>query len=628
MNSKVSDINETPSSTTDLKRELVDQLADLLPDAFTDGRFDLEKLKEYLSDDLLDDRERFGLFWPGKKRALIAAQEPTRATLKPNLESSVDWISSKNVFIEGDNLESLKILQKHYHGKVKMIYIDPPYNTGNDFIYPDNFKEGLSSYLEWTRQVNNEGKRLSTNSESEGRYHSNWLNMMYPRMKLAKNLLREDGVIFVSIGDAELANLLIMMREIFGEKNQLPIFTRVTKKSSNNGATFSPCTDYIVGFARNLEILSPFSVDLTPDQIKSFNKSDERGFYKEIGLFQAALKHGGSRYAIKCPDGQLVNTPRGLPWRWNEAKLQDGLANNLIVFKETPQSPLIDDETGERARWNVYTKLYLQDREEEGLLPKNFSDEFQNSLGTRDLTELGIPFDFPKPVKLVKFLLGIINDPDALVLDLFAGSGTTAQAVMEQNAADGGTRKYILIQLPEPTQETSDARAAGFNFISEVTLERIRKAGLKVQDSLGGSALDVGFRAYKLVDSNFPKWNFSSDVNPDDLKHQILLLGESSTPESQSDDLLTEILLKQGYSLTEKIATEKIGNLLIKSISDGILMAYLESSQKPTLNQFREILEKNPAKFICLEDVFAGDDELKTNVVQECKSRKIELWTA
>lgn len=628
MNSESTEIFETPNSTLDLKNELVHQLADLLPDAFADGKFDLEKLREYLSDDILDDRERFGLFWPGKKRALRAAQESTSATLKPNFVSSVNWETSKNIFIEGDNLEALKILQKHYHGKVKMIYIDPPYNTGNDFIYPDNYKEGLSSYLEWTKQINEEGKKLSSNSESEGRYHSNWLNMMYPRLKLARNLLREDGVIFISIGDAELANLSIMMREIFGEKNELPIFTRVTKKSSNNGATFSPCTDYIVGFARNLEILSPFSVDLTPDQIKSFNKSDEKGAYKEIGLFQAALKHGGSRYPIECPDGQLVNTPRGLPWRWNQAKLQDGLARNLIVFKQTPQSPLIDDMTGARARWNVYTKLYLQDREEDGLLPKNFSDEFQNSLGTRDLSELGIPFDFPKPVKLVKFLLGIINDPDALVLDLFAGSGTTAQAVLEQNAADGGERKFILTQLPEPTQESSDAFAAGYRSISKVTLERIRKAGEKVQDSLGGSVLDIGFRAYELVDSHFSKWNTASDIQPEELRQQVLQLGQASNSDSKSEELVTEILLKQGYSLSEDIRTLKVGELALKSISEGVLLAYLELTPKPTLNQFREILEMDPAKFIILEDVFAGDDELKTNLVQECKSRKIELWTA
>ncbi len=628
MKSESTEIFETPNSTLDLKNELVHQLADMLPDVFADGKFDLEKLREYLSDDFLDDRERFGLFWPGKKRALRAAQESTSATLKPNFVSSINWETSKNIFIEGDNLEALKILQKHYHGKVKMIYIDPPYNTGNDFIYPDNYKEGLSSYLEWTKQINEEGKKLSSNSESEGRYHSNWLNMMFPRLKLARNLLREDGVIFISIGDAELANLSIMMREIFGEKNELPIFTRVTKKSSNNGATFSPCTDYIVGFARNLEILSPFSVDLTPDQIKSFNKSDEKGAYKEIGLFQAALKHGGSRYPIECPDGQLVNTPRGLPWRWNQAKLQDGLARNLIVFKQTPQSPLIDDMTGARARWNVYTKLYLQDREEDGLLPKNFSDEFQNSLGTRDLSELGIPFDFPKPVKLVKFLLGIINDPDALVLDLFAGSGTTAQAVLEQNAADGGTRKFILTQLPEPTQESSDAFTAGYRTISEVTLERIRKAGEKVQDSLGGSVLDIGFRAYELVDSHFPKWNTSSDIQPEELRQQVLQLGQASNSDSKSEELVTEILLKQGYSLSEDIRTFKVGELALKSISEGVLLAYLELTPKPTLNQFREILEMDPAKFIILEDVFAGDDELKTNLVQECKSRKIELWTA
>ena len=248
------DIYVTPGGTPDLKTELATQLAELVPEAVADGKVDVEKLKELLEGDAGDDRERFGLFWPGKKRALRAAQEPTTATLKPDFENSKDWDTTKNVFIEGDNLEVLKILQKHYHGKIKMIYIDPPYNTGKDFIYPDNYREGLATYLEWTRQVNEEGKKISTNSESEGRYHSNWLNMMYPRLKLARNLLTQDGAIFISIDDSEVENLKRLGHEIFGENNFVATMIWAAGRK-NDSRLVSVSHEYILVYARSAEQL-------------------------------------------------------------------------------------------------------------------------------------------------------------------------------------------------------------------------------------------------------------------------------------------------------------------------------------------------------------------------------------
>lgn len=632
------EIYEIPSTTPNFQTELAAQLADLIPEAIADGKVDVEKLKELLNGDVADSSERFGLFWPGKKRALRAAQEPTTATLKPDFENSKDWDTTENVFIEGDNLEVLKILQKHYHAKIKLIYIDPPYNTGKDFVYPDNYKEGLGTYLEWTRQVNEEGKKVTTNAETEGRYHSNWLNMMYPRLKLARNLLTDDGVIFVSIGDQELANLQRVMFEVFGEANALPLFTRVTKKSSNNGTTFSPSTDYVVGFARNIDRLRPFSVPLTDEQVKSYNRSDERGAYKEIGLFQAALKHGGSRYAITAPDGQRVITPRDLPWRWSEAKLREGLAADQIVFKKTSSSPLLDADTGERAAWNVYTKLHLADREEAGLLPKNYSDELQNNLGTRDLRDLNLPFDFPKPVALVKFLASIINDPAATVLDLFGGSGTTAQAVMELNVEDGGTRRYILVQLPEPVDKGSDAASQGFRTIADIARTRVVRAGNRIADAatqqlqLEERSVDLGFRSYRLSDTNFAKWRLSSDVEEDVLQQHLLSLRDSATDDATADYLLTEILLKQGYSLTEAVAPAEIGGLEVRLVRDRdgdvAVLAYLNEHVKPTLEQLRAVVDESPTRIIVLEDAFHGDDELKTNLAQLAKSKGIELWTA
>jgi adenine-specific DNA-methyltransferase len=628
------DISEIPGASLNFRTELARQLGELVPEAIADGKVDVAKLKELLDDDYGDESERFGLFWPGKKRALRAAQEPTTATLKPMPSESKDWDTTQNVYIEGDNLEVLKILQKHYHNKIKMIYIDPPYNTGTDFIYPDNYVEGLQTYLEFTRQVDEQGNKLRSNAETEGRYHSNWLNMIYPRLKLARNLLTDDGVIFASIGDQELQNLLKLMSEIFGEANALPLFTRVTKKSSNNGSTFSPCTDYIVGFARAIDNLSPFSVPLTSDQVRSYNKVDERGAYKEIGLFQAALKHGGSRYPIEAPDGKMIITPRDLPWRWSKPKYDEALLRHQIIFKKTMQSPLLDIESGGRAEWNVYTKLYLKDREDAGLLPKNFSDDFQNNIGTRDLRDLGLPFDFPKPVSFIKFLASIINDKNAIVLDMFSGSGTAAHAIMMLNAEDGGSRRHIQIQLPEPTIEYSEARAAGFKTISQIGRKRIDLAGDKVKAELEAqlisreTPLDIGYRTYKLVDTNFPKWRVGSDVHASTLRQELLGLVKTGSGDSSSDDLLIELLLKQGYSLTEQITSINVDGLSVRSVGDSLLLAYLDTHVKPTLQQLRALAEIAPVRIVVLDDVFQGDDELKTNLLQICKSKDIELWTA
>jgi adenine-specific DNA-methyltransferase len=628
-------IQEVPSHTPDFKTELAEELARLAPEAIADGKVDVEKLRELLSDDAANDgRERFGLMWPGKSRALKAAQAQTTATLVPDREASKDWDTTQNVLIEGDNLEVLKILQKHYHGKIKMIYIDPPYNTGNDFIYPDNFKEGLKTYLEWTKQVSEGGKKLASNPESAGRYHSNWLSMMYPRLKLARNLLAEDGVVFVSIGDVELGNLLRLMSEIFGETQALPLFTRVTKKSSNNGSTFSPSTDYVVGFARDISQLSPFSVALTSDQVKSYNRTDEKGRYKEIGLFQAALKHGGSRYPITAPDGQNVITPRGLPWRWSEAKFGEGLEGGQIVFKQTKASPLLDADTGQGASWNIYTKLYLSDREGVGLLPRNFSEEFQNNLGTRDLRDLAIPFDFPKPVALAKFLASIIRDSDAVVLDFFAGSGTTAHAVMELNAEDGGRRRYIQVQLPEPVDSESEAGKNGYGTIAHLARERIRRAGERVEAKLADQLpnrlkpLDVGFRAYRLSDTSFGKWGETSDVEQVALEQRLAGLRGSAGDDATPEALLTELLLKQGYSLTENVTAKEIAGLKLWSVADGAMLAIMDEHVKPSLDQLRAVVEAGAVRLVVLEDIFAGDDQLKTNLVQHAKTHGVELWSA
>ena len=626
------ELNEVPRTTPDFATEAAAKLAELFPEIVADGKINLDALKTILDIDIEEGHERFGLTWPGKREAIRAAQTPTTATLMPDKQNSIDWDTTQNVFIEGDNLEVLKILQKHYFGEIKMIYIDPPYNTGNDFVYSDNYADSIGNYLEMTGQSDDRGK-LSTNSESDGRFHSNWLNMMYPRLRLARNLLDRDGVIFVSIGVEELGNLIAVMGEVFGDHNLLPIFTRVTKKSSNNGQTFSPSTDFVVAAARDISAVKPFSVPLTEEQIRSYNKSDNRGAYKEIGLYQAALKHGGSRYPIKAPDGQMIITPSG-PWRWNEERFLQGLTNDEIVFKRSDRSPLINAETGVSSGWNVYTKLHLRDREESGLLPKNYSDEFQNNIGSRELRELDIPFDFPKPAKFIEFLLFITGIREGIVLDAFAGSGTTSHAVMRLNAEDGGNRKCISVQLPEPASAGSVAQEARFQTIADITRERIRRAGRKVLEEeaikLDGRAdsLDVGFRAYKLVDTNFTKWKADSGLSKDELIGLFSHLADSADDHARPETLLTEVLLKLGFSLTEKIETIKVAGLNIFSVADGLVMAYLDEHTQPTLDQLRALVDEEPERLVILEDAFHGNDELKTNLVQECRTHNVDLWTA
>jgi adenine-specific DNA-methyltransferase len=645
-NDELQDIYVTPSGTPDFKTELAAQLSDLLPEVIADGKVDVEKLKELLGTDVRDDHERFGLFWAGKKRALRAAQEPTTATLKPDFENSKDWDATENVFIEGDNLEVLKLLQKHYHGKVKMIYIDPPYNTGKDFVYPDDYKEGLETYLEWTRQVNEEGKRVSTNSESEGRYHSNWLNMMYPRLKLARNLLTQDGVIFISIDDNEIDNLLRLCSEIFGEANVSTTFIRQKKKKpsflhSNVGSM----TEYVVCVTRNRDYTFPFSVDTTTAGKKY--PVNNAGNSLGVLTFPAGSVRFSERSAVYPPsdmsEGNIVT--RLLDevtvvdhanaeafrlegeWRYSQAKLDEIVsAGERITISKPPFRPNHVKAGGEVKKMH-------------NLLTPATYGVGTNEDGSAELDELmgGSYFDNPKPTSLIGTLAKAVTyqDPTAVVLDFFAGSGTTGHAIMALNATDGGARRWIQVQLPEPTPDGSTARKAGFTTISEISQRRLQLAGEQIRSSFASTmgdadALpDTGFRLFRLTDTNFSKWRVSSDADVTKLEQHLLDLRDSADDDATPDSLLTEVLLKQGYSLTEQISDVEIDGLSLKSVGEGLVLAYLDEHTKPKLQQLRGILDSpDLAKFIILEDALKGDDELKTNLVQEAKSRNIELWTA
>ena len=642
----IDDIHETPSTTPNFKTELAAQLAELVPEAISDGKVDVVKLQELLGSDTADTNERFGLFWPGKKRALRAAQEPTTATLKPDYENSKDWDTTKNIFIEGDNLEVLKILQKHYHGKIKLIYIDPPYNTGKDFVYPDNYKEGLDTYLEWTRQVNEEGKKLSSNSETEGRYHSNWLNMMYPRLKLARNLLCEDGIIFMSIDHNEEPHLRKLADEIFGESNFLNDLTWVVNLTGRqiSGMGAARTFERILVYARNANYAKEFLVDIEfakskmPDAYKGFKKDIRKDNVGEFAVGDTLWNHNRIFNEVSRPNlvysifynpengdirsGDLGASIPGyieIPphangdgrhkyhaWRWSREKV-DREKVDLIV------------EPMRRGGFEVYTKIrgfsttVLKD------LITNISNGLAETTALFDGKKL---FDYPKSIDLIQLLIASVSRGDDLILDFFAGSGTTGHAVMALNSVDGAKRNWIQVQLPEPTPEDSAAREAGYDTISQLSMDRLKRAGLGI--GIG----DVGFRSYRLTDTNFSKWRVGSDVDSSMLEQHLLSLRDSADDDATADDLLTEILLKQGYSLTEKIVSVEVGGLSLRSVADGIVLAYLNEHIKPTLDQLRAVLAQAPAKIIMLEDAFQGDDELKTNLSQLCKSKGVELWTA
>ena len=618
-------ISTSPSFRTDLAKKL----EELVPEAIADGKVDVIKLKELLAEDAGEPNERFGLFWPGKKQALRAAQEPTTATLRPAKDESKDWDTTNNIFIEGDNLEVLKVLQKQYHNSIKMIYIDPPYNTGKDFVYPDNFKEGLQNYLEFSQQVDEGNKKISTNTETAGRYHSNWLNMMYTRLKLARNLLTDDGVIFISIDDAEQANLKKICDEIFGEGNFLGSIAWRRFNSQANIGMFAKVKDYILIYARNITLVDFGRIPLTETAKKEYQYKDEHGIYARRPCIDSV--RGRYVYDIKLPNGKVLSEN----WMITKEVFEDEDRRGLIHWPQNGGNPM--------------RKIYLQDAMKAGQIANDFwGSEFGNNKNAteeiKNLFDGKRVFDFPKPSKLLKNIIGLGSatklSNDDVVLDFFSGSATTAHAVMQLNAEDGGNRKHIMVQLPEPTDEKSEAFKAGYKKISDIARERINRAGEKIKadfaDKLAEreTPLDVGYRTYKLADTNFTKWQSAPTGDLTELQARLDLMRESSNDNASEEDLLVEVLLKMGLPLTTRTQTVDVDGLHVHQVvtegnsSEGQPVLYLNEHAKPTLEQLRAIItDLTPSKFVILDDAFQGDNQLKTNLVQTCKSYDVELWT-
>ena len=631
------------SKSADLIAENIEKLKSLFPELVTEGpngaSINIDVLKQLVGDQTVTDcDEKYGLNWFGKRRARQLALTPSTGTLRPAPEESENWDTTQNIFIEGDNLEVLKLLQKSYAGKIKMIYIDPPYNTGKDFIYKDDFRDNIRNYKRLTGQVDEEGSPLTSNPETSGRFHTDWLNMMYPRLKLARNLLREDGVIFISIDDNEVSNLRKLCDEIFGEENFVSQFTiRSNPRGSQASKHIAVEHEFILAYARNYEFVTIPGYAKTEED-SSYNFVDKRGRYRLLGLRQ----RGGAWRREDRPDMYypiFVNPNDGtvsleesdiyykkvLPqrpsgedgrWTWGKKKLEEN--KNLIVGKKVARNGLNDF-------WDIFRKDYLYD--ESGNItrkkPRSLFDEkevnYQN--GRNEIKQLfgnSEIFDFPKPSFLIQKCIGMLDNNDNIILDLFAGSCTTAHAVMKLNAEDGGNRRFIMVQLPEPVNEKSEAFKAGFKTIAEIGKERLRRAAKKLKEEHPDWNGDTGFRVFKLDSSNIKAWN----PQPEDLEHALLEHIEHILPDRTEADLLYEILLKLGLDLCVPIETREITGKTVYSIGGGVLMACLD--KKITANDVEELglgivkwhKELNPAgDTTCVfRDSAFENDVAKTNL--------------
>lgn len=600
---------------------------------------DFDMLKQELSDHVVDGlQERYQFTWPDKRKAILAANAPINKTLRPCREESVDFDNTENLYIEGDNLEVLKLLQETYLGKVKMIYIDPPYNTGNDFVYRDDFKQNAGEYVENSGQLDDEGNRMVTNTESNGRFHTDWLNMMYPRLKLAKDLLSDDGIIFISIGQTELDNLDKILSDIFGEANKISSVVRVMKSGGAKGRFFSPNVEFILIYAKNIDRISEFREAVSEEIIKklytSVEQSGERKGekYRPFGLYQSSLdSRPNQRYYIQAPDGELIIPPGdSLPnekvegamvlpastndkvWRWSKERfLKEKEAGN-IEFKRSNGVLLNSD--GNPASWNVYTKIWLSDRQDEGSTPVDLISKWENRHSAKELKELEIPFEFAKPTGLIHYLMTLPNISSGdTVLDFFSGSATTAHAVMQLNAEDGGKRKFIMVQLPEDCAEDSEAYKAGYKNICEIGKERIRRASKKIKEEnpLTTQDLDIGFRVLKCDSSNMTDDFY---LTPQEyMDKQQDLFQDNIKADRSDEDLLFQVMLELDTPLSSKIEKINIAGKTVYNVAQGHLMACFD---KNVTDEVITAIAKEMPSYFVMRDSSQADDSVAINFEQ------------
>jgi len=617
-----------PTFTFDADR--LEQLKAVAPEAFADGAINWETLRAALGDHLEDegsDVEHFGLFWPGKRAARRRASEPSRGTLIPVPGEGVDEDTTRNLFIEADNLDALKLLQKSYAGRVKMIYIDPPYNTGNDFVYRDDFREAPEDYLRRTGQMGQKGQFLTTNAKSDGRFHSTWLNMIYSRLLLARTLLSEDGVIFISIDDNEVHNLRQIMNEIFGEENFVDCI--IWKKRYGGGAKEKHLVtlhEYILFYARDVDNLEPIFIPTTQASIERYyTQTDDnhstRGPYRTHPL--EATKSMGDRpnlvFSITAPDGTEVWPRR--QWLWSRERVKAALADKELHFLRSRDG-----------NWSVHTKQYLREKDGETRGSKAFSviESVYSQHGTNELLDIfgdAQLFPFPKPTDLIKSLLQIGTHPRGkhIVVDMFAGSGTTAQAILEANAQDSGNRQMVLIQLDEVTGRTD------YPTIPYITRERIRRTIEKIRNARAGELftkqsdeLDLGFHSYRFAPSNYKVWQ---DYNGEDMREVEQTFDMFETPLIdgwQPAHLLIEVMLQLGFPLDSRIESlpHFIANAVQRVTSDFHAHSLYACFDATVSDETIAALSLGSEDiFVCLDSALT--DQTKARLSDACNLRTI-----
>ena len=662
------------SQSADIVQENLQILKTLFPTIVKEGKIDVEELKALLDEDIESNEEYYRFTWAGKNEARREANKPSTATLRPCKEESKNWDNTQNIFIEGDNLEVLKLLQKSYAGKIKMMYFDPPYNTGKDFVYKDNYADNLGNYLAITGQTDEEGKKISTNTESDGRYHSNWLNMMYPRLKLARNLMSEDGVIFIHIDDNEVENLRKLCNEIFGEENFIcNVINRCNPRGSQASKYFAVEHEYILVYSKSINYFELGGYEKSDDEKAEYSLKDENGLsYRLLGLRQRGgawkREHRPKMYysiyvnplngAVSLSKSDtfsievLPKRPTGEDSRWTWGKELFEKSKDLLVGK------IINRSNSASVSWDIFRKDYLEKENGTTLKkPRSIWDEKEvNNQNGRTLLKSLFNgddiFDFPKSIFLPIKSISSLNDDDFITMDFFAGSGTTANAVFQQNADDGGKRKFICVQLPEPTNENSEAYKAGYKNIAEICKERIRRAGeaiinekknelINLKKSLNGKILqdevqekidnlgliidnlDIGFKAFKLDSSNIHAW----DGNVENFE-QNLFNAQNNIKENRSeDDVLYEILLKYGLDLTVPIEEKNINTYKIYSIGGGVLFVCLSDNittqVADAIGKWKEELKPATCRALFKDNGFK-DDIAKTNSIQILRQYGIE----
>lgn len=611
----------------DIVADNISKLKEIFPEVIADGKIDFEMLKSILGEDIDDSREKYSFTWPGKIQSINESQKQSTGTLRPFKEESKNWDTTKNLYIEGDNLEVLKLLQKTYYNKIKCIYIDPPYNTGNDFIYNDNYSDNLENYLELTHQIEGENSKkikLTSNMDSHGRYHSNWLNMIYPRLKLARNLLTTDGSIFISIDDNEVENLKKICNEIFGEENFIAQFPWQSRQSIQNDTDISNNHEYVIAYAKNRRLtnrrLKDSNIDtwfnkdsfvcmplkLSPDKFKNPD-NDERGLWK-ADPFDAPRVRPNLTYIIKNPKtGEEFLPPTGRHWRTEEKKYLKLLEDNRIVF-------------GKNGEGRPQLKVFYEEKKMLGSIDNTWWTSEKCGTTTsatkyqKELFEGISPFDTPKPIQLINKILNLItgpNDDNEIILDFFSGSATTAHAVFEHNLKNDLNMKFILVQIPEEIDEKSDAYKLGYHNISEIGKERIRRSGDKIVKESGNDDIDIGFKVFKLDSSNLEKW----DPDYNNIKESLLV--DNIKQDRSKEDLIYELMIKYGLDLTFPIEPKENN---IYSIGYGALIVCLEDSItneniKEITNHIIEIGKKSSVSRVVFKDSsFNNKDSVKTNV--------------